>query len=126
MNYKIKKMLLIEIGILLLGFITMAVIKLGLVYKIPPCIIHDKLGILCPSCQGTRCVISFMQGNFYDSFNFHPIFFLLIIYLFIVNIIFIINSFRKKEILTFFYPKLKFWIFFIIIIAIFTICRNVL
>ena len=125
MNKKIKKMLFIESGILILILIALLAIKLGFIYSIPECIVHKTFGILCPGCQGTRCVINLVNGNFIDSFNYHPVFFVTIIYLMFVNLIFIINSFRKKEILTFLYPKMKFWIFFIIIITIFTICRNI-
>ena len=125
MNKKIKKMLFIESGILILILIVFLIIQLGFVYLIPECIIHKNFGILCRGCQGTRWVINFSKGNFIDSFNFHPVFFVTIIYMLFVNLIFIINSFRNKEILTFLYPKLKFWIAFLIIIIVFTICRNI-
>ena len=124
MNKKLKKMFLIELGIIFLVLIIYIAIQYGIVNLIPKCVINKNFGILCPSCGGTRCVINFVRGNFIESFSFHPIFFITIIYLIIVNVIFIINSFRKKQILTFLYPKTKFWIVFLIVLFIFTVLRN--
>lgn len=125
MNKKIKLMIKVELGILVLLLIIFIVEKTGIFHLIPQCPINRIFGILCPSCQGTRCVMHFVQGDFKQSFLYHPIFFITIIYLFLVNILFIINSFKKKEVLTFLYPKTKFWIGYLVIILIFTICRNI-
>lgn len=125
MNSKIKKMLQLELGILFLVLIIFIIVKTNLIYIMPNCLINTYLGILCPSCGGTRCVINLIQGNFMQSFLYHPIFFITIIYLMLVNILYIINVFKKKEVLTFLYPKTKFWIIFIIILLIFTIIRNI-
>lgn len=125
MNSKIKKMLQLELGILFLVLIIFIIVKTNLIYIMPNCLINTYLGILCPSCGGTRCVINLIQGNFMQSFLYHPIFFITIIYLMLINIIYIINVFKKKEVLTFLYPKTKFWIIFIIILLIFTIIRNI-
>lgn len=124
MNSKIKKMLKLELGILFLVLIIFIIVKNNLINIMPKCLINTYLGILCPSCGGTRCVINLVQGNFKQSFLYHPVFFVTIIYLMLVNILYIVNSFRKKEILTVLYPKTKFWLAFCIIIIIFTICRN--
>ena len=59
MNKKIKNMLLLELGIVFLVLIIFIIIKFNIIKYIPPCFIHEKFGILCPSCGGTRCVISF-------------------------------------------------------------------
>lgn len=126
MNKKIKKMIFIELGILLLVLIIYMAIQIGIIELIPKCIISTNFHILCPSCGGTRCVINFFRGNFVASFMYHPIFFMMIIYFIVLNAIFIINSFRKKEIATFIYPKNNFWIAFIIILIIFTIFRNII
>ena len=125
MNKKIKRMIKVELLIVVLLLIVFIVVKTGLVHLIPACPINSFFGILCPSCQGTRCVINFVQGNFVESFLYHPIFFITIIYLFFANILFIVNSFKEKEILTFLYPKTKFWLGYLVIILIFTVCRNI-
>lgn len=126
MNKKIKKMLLLELGIIFLVLIIFIIVKLNIIKYMPECIINKKFGILCPSCCGTRCIKNFIIGNFKQSFLYHPIFFITILYLLFTNIIYIVNTIRKKQILTFLYPKTKFWIVFIVIIVIFTILRNVL
>lgn len=125
MNSKIKKMLQLELGISFLVLIIFIITKTKLIYLIPNCLINTYFGVLCPSCGGTRCVINLLQGNFVQSFLYHPVFFITITYLILVNILYIVNSFKKKQILTFLYPKTKFWIIFTIVIIIFTICRNI-
>lgn len=126
MDSKVKKMLQLELAILFGVLIIFIIINTNIVYLMPRCLINQTFHILCPSCGGTRCVINFIHGNFYESFLYHPIFFITIIYLILSNILYIVNSFRNKEILTFLYPKTKFWIIFIIIIFIFTILRNLI
>ena len=108
MNKKIKKMLLLELGIVFLVLIIFTIVKSGIYQIMPKCIINSLFGIQCPSCGGTRCIVNLALGNFEQSFYYNQIFFITIIYLFFVNIIYIINSFRKKEILTFFILKLNF------------------
>jgi len=126
MSDKVKKMLKIELGILILVLIIFIAILTNVISNFPLCIINQRFGILCPSCGGTRCVVNLVLGNYAQSFLFHPIFFITIIYLGIANIIYIINSFREKPILEWIYPKSKFWIIFIIIVLIFTIIRNII
>ena len=124
MNKKIKKMLLLELGVIFLVLIIFIIIQLNILKYMPECLIKQTFGILCPSCGGTRCVINFMLGNFSASFTYHPIFFITIIYLILTNILYIINSFKKEEIATQLYPKTKFWFIFLIILLIYTIARN--
>lgn len=38
-----------------------------------PCIFHAVTGYYCPGCGGTRAVGAFLQGNFGQSFIYHPI-----------------------------------------------------
>ena len=125
MKQKVKKMLWLELGIIFLVLILFIIIKNNIISFLPSCILYKNFGILCPSCGGTRCVTNFMMGNFKQSFVYHPIFFITSIYLLIANFIYIVNSFRKKQILTFLYPKQKFWIAFIVILLIYTIIRNI-
>ena len=118
-------MILIELGILFLVLIIYIAIQNGIIYLMPKCIINEYFHILCPSCGGTRCVVNFINGNFMDSFKYHPIFFIMIVYLIILNIVFIINSLKSGQKIKFIYPKNKFWIIFIVVLFIFTIFRNV-
>lgn len=56
------------------------------------CPIRQSIGLPCPSCGMTRAWLSFVQGNFWDAFTFHPLFLLAPIFLFAI--------FRKKKKLT--------------------------
>lgn len=37
-----------------------------------PCILHTLTGLYCPGCGGTRACISFLSGDLYASFRYHP------------------------------------------------------
>ncbi len=123
MNKKSLIILTIEIIsiIILYIFINSEYIKL-----IPECWIHKNTGLLCPSCGGTRCVAYIMKGDFASAFFSNMVFFIGIVYLFITNIVYIINLNRNKKILTWIYPKYWYSIVFAIILVMYTILRNVL
>lgn len=126
MEKKVKTMLKLELGIIFLVLIIFTIISQNLITFLPQCPINHFFNILCPSCGGTRCVINFVLGNFAKSFFYHPVFFITILYLLLVNILYIINTLAKTKVATFLYPKTKFWIVFLIILLIFTIIRNLL
>ena len=111
----------ILIIILLYIFINSKFIKL-----IPSCWVCDSIGLLCPACGGTRCIINIFKGNFVQAFFSHMVFFVSIVYLFIVNIVYIININREKKILKWIYPKYWYVIIFAIALVIYTIVRNLL
>lgn len=92
---------------------------------IPECIVYKYLNIYCPSCGGTRCIRNILQGNFIQAFKDHSVFFITIIYLLLLNIIYLININRKNKILTFIYPKYWYAIIFSILIVLYTIMRNI-
>lgn len=48
--------------------------------KLSKCTFYE-MGILCPSCGGTRCVSNFVSGNFSASWHYHPFFFCVCIYI---------------------------------------------
>lgn len=126
MEKKIKKMLFVELGLLLLVLLIYIILKTDLINLIPECFIRKNFGILCPSCGGTRMVFSIMNFKFIEAFKYNPVLFLILLYLGVINFIYIINSFRKKEILTFIYPKKPiFWVIFVFFLLIFTIIRNI-
>ena len=92
----------------------------------PECWIHKKTGILCPSCGGTRCVVYLLKGNFIKAFFSNMVFFIGIVYLFITNIVYLINLNKNKKILTWIYPKYWYSIVFAVVLVMYTILRNVL
>lgn len=103
---------------------------LGLVYLITKdttfskCIIFENFHFFCPTCGGTRSVINFVQMNWKQSYEYHPIFFLTMLYILIINIIFLINIINNKENFKSIYPNLKKYIIFIVVLIFFTIVRN--
>ncbi len=121
MKKKSVTIIIIELCFLAIMYFSLRYIKI-----IPSCWVYKKTGFLCPSCGGTRCVVNFLQGNFKEAFNNHIVFFLGILYLIVINIVYLINLNKKQKILEWIYPKYWFAIIFIIILAIYTILRNIL
>ena len=122
MNKKIKRLIIVELYII---FVTiLAYIILNSNIALPECYIYSHFGLLCPSCGGTRLVEYLFAGNIRDAFLIHPVFFVTFVYLFIFNIVFIINSFRKNEICRWIYPGLIHLVIFVIALILFTILKN--
>lgn len=90
------------------------------------CFLHESFNILCPTCGGTRCVINFLQMNWKQSFENHPIFFLTIIYIMLINIVFLINCITGRENFRWIYPSWKKYAIYIFLLISFTIARNLL
>ena len=124
MNSKSIKIILIELSIVLISILLLNTIDIG--EYIPNCFFYEATGLQCPSCGGTRCVVNMLHGNFKEAFLFHPIFFIAIAYLVLVNIIYLVNLNRKKGIAKWIYPKPYYAIIFAIILIIFGIARNIL
>lgn len=119
-------MLLLELGIVFLVLIIFIIAKYGIYKIIPNCPIRSWTGLLCPACGGTRCVVNFILGNFKQSFFYHSFLFITLVYLIFINVIYIVNAFKEKEILTFLYPKAKFWTIWGIVLILFTGVRNLI
>jgi len=121
MNKKSIKIILIELLILILAIIG---VNSNLMQYTPSCLLYEATNLQCPSCGGTRCVENILKGNFKEAFLFHPIFFIVIFYLMLCNIVYLINLNKKKEILTWIYPKYWYAIIFAVILVIYGILRN--
>jgi len=93
---------------------------------IPKCWVYNSTGLLCPSCGGTRFVIYLLKGDFIKAFLSHIVFFIGIIYLFILNIVYLINLNKNEKIIKWIYPKYWYVIIFVITLIIYTIVRNLL
>lgn len=121
-----KKNLLIGIEIILLIALYMFV-NSRYIEKLPACWVYDLTGLLCPACGGTRCVIHILEGAWVEAFFSHVVFFIGILYIVIVNIVYIINLNNPKKIIAnWIYPKYWYSIIFAIILIIYTIVRNLL
>lgn len=117
-----KKSLLIIIMEVI--FISILYFSINYINLIPKCWIYKTTGILCPACGGTRCVINFLQGNFKVAFFYHMVFFIAIVYLLILNVVYIINLNKNRKKALWIYPKYWYWIIFVIALIIYTIIRN--
>ena len=123
MNKKQIKIIIIEL-IFLLG--VYGFLNSELIQWMPSCWIYQTTGILCPACGGTRCVVELVRGNWCQAFFYHKIFFILIIYVLIINIAYIINLNREKKVAMWVYPKYWYMFIFVILLIAYTIIRNLL
>ncbi len=121
-----KKSLIIIITELIIIKILYYSINFNYIELIPECWVYKNTGFLCPACGGTRCVINFLQGNFKEAFFYHMIFFIGIVYLLILNVVYLINLNKKQKILEWVYPKYWYVIIFTLILVIYSILRNIL
>ena len=110
----------IIVSILLYFFVNSNYIEL-----IPKCWIYNTTKLYCPSCGGTRCMQNIFQGNFIEAFYSNMVIFVGIIYLFIINIVYIFNIGRENKKLTWLYPKWWNVFIFVAILIAYTIVRNV-
>lgn len=104
-----------EIFIIILGII---ICRFTLNTDLMNCLFYKEIGILCPSCGGTRCFINFLQFNFKEAYKFNKLFFITFIYIILLNISFMINIIIGKEKIKFLYLNNKkiiiysfFWFF---------------
>lgn len=123
MNKKSVLILGIELLILVILFV---ICNTDIVSYFPHCWIYEKTGLLCPACGGTRLFVNLFRGNIKDAFFSNMMFFIILIYLFIFNIIYIINLNRKDKIATWIYPKVCYVLIAVVLIIVYTIIRNLL
>ena len=97
-----KKRFVILLDLALVVFALAAVPLTGWMFAAIPDCPATKLGLLCPSCGGTRCVRYFFSGRFGDAFLVNPFFFLLILYLgaalVLLNVGVLLNVERSEKI----------------------------
>lgn len=123
---KTKKTVLI-LGTEILVFLVLVIfLNSKYVEKIPSCWIYQATGWLCPACGGTRCVMNLFKGNLIEAFFSHILFFMGIVYLLVINVVYLINLEKEKKIATWVYPKYWYTIIFAILLILYTIVRNLL
>lgn len=122
----VKKQQKIFIGIQIFIFLSIIglyiILNTNIIRFIPGCIFYKKFGLLCPACGGTRFMISLLDLNFVQAFYTHPVFFLLLMYLVILDISYAINIIFNKKIYLFRWWHIVFWG---MLLLIFTIFRNI-
>lgn len=124
MNKKRTIIILTELAIIIFAVILVNTVNITQ-YTIG-CWFYQATGLQCPSCGGTRCVINIFQGNFKEAFFLHPIYFITVVYLLIVNIIYIINIDRKEKIAKWIYPKPWYAIVLAVILIVYGFLRNII
>lgn len=121
-----KKSMIIIVFEVISVFILYCFVNSQYLELVPECLIYNTTGLLCPACGGTRCIKFLLQGNWLHAFYSHIIFFIVIIYLLIINIIYLVNINRKEKVATCLYPKYWHIIIFAILLIFYTIMRNLL
>lgn len=124
MNKKRTIIILTELAIIIFAVILVNTVNITQ-YTIG-CWFYQATGLQCPSCGGTRCIINIFQGNFKEAFFLHPIYFITVVYLLIVNIIYIINIDRKEKIAKWIYPKPWYAIVLAVILIVYGFLRNII
>lgn len=121
---KKQRKILIEIHIIIFLLISSIylILNTNMIKYVTPCIFYKKYDLLCPGCGGTRFMLNLINLNFVQAFYIHLVFFILIIYLFILDITYVINIFLHKNIQFF-----KCWhvILWTALLLIFTVLRNI-
>lgn len=117
-----KMLIVIQIYIFLFIVGLYIILNTNIINLIPECMFYKKIGLLCPACGGTRFMISLLKFDLIKAFYIHPIFFILTMYLIMLNISYIINTIFNKKIYIFRWWHIVFWG---ILLLIFTIFRNI-
>ena len=122
MKKQYKTFILVQIAIVIFIIASFIFLKSDYVKIVPNCIIREKTGLLCPACFGTTFAIEMTNFNFTKAFQIHPVFFLLILYLILLDIVYAINVLFNKNINIF-----KWWhiIIWLTLLIIYTILRNI-
>ena len=125
LDKKYSKLIIIETSIIALITVIFLFVKSNFINLIPPCFWEENFNLTCPGCGSTRCIISLFSGDFIQSFTYNPFLFILIVYLFLLNLLYIINTILDKKYFKFFYPKWWYVIIYFSLWAIYTIILNV-
>lgn len=102
-----KNMIILQLILILIGVLAILLLKTDLIQLIPPCTIKSHLGIICPTCGVTRCIINTLNLNFSMAFTYHPTFFIGMCYLMFIDVLYIVNILLDKKIFKFLYPSFK-------------------
>ena len=123
MKKSYKTLIIVQIVIILFIIVSFVLVKSGIVSLLPVCIYREKFGIICPACFGTTFAIELANFNFIRAFLVHPVFFISVIYLGLLDLVYIINVLFDKKINIF-----KWWhaLIWIGILIIYTLIRNLI
>jgi len=120
-NKKLQKMIILQIIFFLIAIGIYILINTELYNNISECNFKKNTGYLCPACGGTRCVKSILKFEFINAFQYNQMIFFTIIYMFILNLIYVITTILNRPVIIFKHYYVYFWLVFFIM---FTILRN--
>lgn len=123
MKKQYKTLIIAELLICIFFIIIAILINNGGLQLLPRCIFYQKLGIFCLSCGGTKFVENLFAFKIWKAFLAHPMFFILAVYLSILNLIYIINVVFDKKIKLFKYWHIIIWT---ICLVLYTIIKNII
>ena len=126
LNKKYSKLIIIQFSIIALLVMIFIFVNSPFRNFVPNCYWKENYNLTCPSCGATRCVTNFINSNFKVAFFYNPFLFILIVYLFLLDLLYIINTISGKKYLKFFYLKWWYVIIYFSLWAIYTIIINVL
>lgn len=120
---RIKKVLLIFIGLLVFSYLYLLINKKTGFYI--PCIFNKITGLRCPGCGITRCIFSLMQFKFKDAFFYNQFVFIFFPF-WVLGVIYEVYCYivSKDPVLIKNIPK-WIWNVLIIILIVFCIARNI-
>lgn len=116
-----KKNRTILIILILLSFY---LIQSHFTHKFIPCIFHEVTGLYCPGCGVTRMILSLLKGDIIQAFYYNQLLFISLPFFLILIINNFIAQIKNK---TPIYKKIpnKIYIFYIILLLLFMILRNI-
>lgn len=113
-----QKMIVLQLLILAAGVLVILYVKLNISQYMPPCSFKSLFGVICPTCGVTRCIANTLKLDIMTAITYHPTFFVLMIYLGILDIVYVINTLLGKKYFKNIYPTLPmiciYFTFFII------------
>lgn len=125
LDEKTKNMILFEIIVMIFILVLYIIVKTEIIKIVPSCYILRKTGILCPSCGGTRCIKALINLNIIEALRMNAFYTITIIYLLILNIVYILNTLFKTNKLKFLYIKKAHLVIWLIALILYTVFRNI-
>ena len=125
LDEKTKNMILFEVIVMIFIVILYIIVKTEIIKLVPHCYILEKTGILCPSCGGTRCIKALLSFNISEAFKMNAFYTITIIYLLILNVVYILNTIFKTNKFKIIYIKKVHLIIWLITLILYTVFRNI-
>lgn len=125
LDEKTKNMILFEVIVMIFILVLYIIVKTEIIKIVPSCYILRKTGILCPSCGGTRCIKALINLNIVEALRMNAFYTITIIYLLILNIVYILNTIFKTNKFKIIYIKKVHLIIWLITLILYTVFRNI-